>query len=107
MGELTVEIEDGDRGVCVSARGELDLATAERLQRAIIEAEDRAGARPLTIDYSALDFMDSTGLQVLLDADVRALEAGRELVVVPGAGEARRVLELADALERLKVTEVR
>jgi anti-anti-sigma factor len=59
------------------------------------------------IDYSGLHFMDSTGLQVLLDADVRAAKAGRRLVVVPGDGEARRVLELVDVLDRLQVAEVR
>lgn len=94
-------------GVRVAAVGELDLLTADRLERAIHAAEERVGAGRLVLDYSGLDFMDSTGLQLLLDADVRAAEAGRALVVAVGDGEARRVFKLVDVLSRLRVTEVR
>jgi len=89
----------------VTVRGELDLSTAERLETALREAEARADDR-LTLDYSGLDFIDSTGLQVLLDADHRAAASGRRLVVVLGTGEARRVAELADAVDRLTVSDV-
>ncbi len=65
------------------------------------------GADALTIDLSGLDFMDSTGLGIVLDADVRASAAGRRLVVVPGDGEARRVLDLVAVTERLTVAEIR
>jgi anti-sigma B factor antagonist len=105
--KLTVETSADADAVRVAARGELDLLTAARLERALEEAESSLGARRLVLDYSGLEFMDSTGLQVLLDADVRAAEAGWELVVAVGESEARRVLELVDVLSRLQVAEVR
>lgn len=107
MAELTVRTFEEEDEVRVAARGDLDLLTADRLERALEAAERRVGARRLVLDYSGLDFTDSTGLQVLLDADIRAEQAGRELVVRVGDGEARRVLELADVLTRLRVAEVR
>ena len=82
--------------------GELDLTTADRLERAILEAERATPAR-LTLDLAGVDFFDSTGLQILLDADVRARADGRELRVVTGTGEVARVLALTEVDERLSV----
>jgi hypothetical protein len=48
-----------------------------------------------------VSFFDSTGLQIVLDAEVRAREEGRSFVVAPGDGEPRRILELAEVAERL------
>lgn len=107
MADLTVETSQEEDGVRVAATGELDLLTADRLERAIHAAEEQVGPGRLVLDYSGLDFIDSTGLQLLLDADVRAAQDGRSLVIAVGDGEARRVLELVDVLTRLKVTEVR
>ena len=105
---LDVDIEGaGGASVVVRATGELDLATAERLARALEQVEARSALRELVLDYSGLDFVDSTGLQLLLDADVRAERSGWRLVVVAGDGEARRLLVLADVLGQLTVTDVR
>ena len=105
MAHLTVmTTEDGD-ALRVIARGQLDLSTAARLEDALHQAEAR-GPVTLLLDYSSLDFIDSTGLQVLLDADVRAQTDGRRLVVRLGTGEASRVVALADAARRLRVAEL-
>lgn len=107
MQQLTVERqEDGDGAVRLVLRGALDTTTGGQVDEALAAAEAVSPTR-LVLDFSGLSFMDSTGLQLLLDADLRAAEAGRELVVVLGAGEARRVVALADATERLAVADVR
>ena len=105
MAHLAVMTTDEASGPRVIVRGELDLSTAGRLEDALRLAEARADGQ-LTLDYSGLDFIDSTGLQVLLDADHRAAQAGRRLVVGLGTGEARRVAELADAVDRLTLADV-
>jgi anti-anti-sigma factor len=105
VAHLAVMTSESSGGLRITVRGELDLSTAERLEDALRAAEDRGGER-LVLDYSGLEFIDSTGLQVLLDADHRAAAAGRRLVVVLGTGEARRVAELADAVDRLTVSDV-
>src|SRR3954463_429431 len=97
--------DDGD-GLRIIVRGQLDLSTGERLEQALAEAERRANGGGITLDYSGLEFLDSTGLQILLDADVRASRDGHRIAVVLGHGEARRVAELADVVDRLTVAEV-
>ena len=64
-------------------------------------------ARPdvLVLDLREVSFFDSTGLQLVLDADVRAREEGRTFIVLAGHGEPRRVLELAEVTDRLNLQE--
>jgi anti-anti-sigma factor len=90
--------------VRVVVRGELDIATGPRVEEELRRAETSAPAT-LVLDLREVTFFDSTGLQIVLDADVRAREEGRVFVVLPGDGEPRRILALADALDRLRVEE--
>lgn len=91
----------------IVVRGELDLGTVARLEDAVTAAESRTESAPIVLDLSGLRFMDSTGLQLLLDIDVRAEAAGREMTVLAGDGAVRRVLELADVEPRLRVLNIR
>ena len=88
----------------VIVRGELDVETGPRLQEELLAAEASAPAT-LVLDLSDVSFFDSTGLQIVLDAEVRAREQQRKLVVLPGDGEPLRVLELAEVADRLTLEE--
>ena len=101
---MAIDIRHQDEGdsVRIVVRGEVDMTTGDRLERAILEAEER-GAATVTLDLSGVDFLDSTGLQLVLDADVRAKQAGRRLVVAAGDGEAARVFALTAVADRLTV----
>lgn len=106
MRHLEIRVHADHHGPVVSVTGQLDMATAERVEAALRAAE--ADTPPvLTLDYSALEFVDSTGLQILLDADHRARQADRRLRVALGDGEARRVALLADVASRLSITDLR
>ena len=82
--------------------GELDLDTGPRLEADLRHAR-RAGPDELILDLSRLTFFDSTGLQIVLDCDVRARAEGHRFKLVTGDGEALRVLELAEVTERLTI----
>ena len=73
----------------LTLRGELDLGSAGRLERAL-----REHAGPVLLDLRELTFMDSTGVRVLLEASEVAAREGRALGVVPPAGgDARLIIE--------------
>lgn len=48
--------------------GDLDLATAGQLRGQLRDALDRGDVRRLVLDLAGLDFMDVTGLNVIVDA---------------------------------------
>jgi anti-sigma B factor antagonist len=81
--------------------GEVDLAV-EGAMRDALEALLESDARTLVIDLGELDYMDSTGVQRLLAAQVGADERGRRLEVRLGPA-ARRILLLCGVLDRFTV----
>jgi len=99
---FSVTIEESAGAVQVTLAGEFDISTAPRLEEALRRVEaDRPAV--LAIDLSRLDFMDSTGLRLLIGADSRARAAGRRLVVIQGNEMVQRVLRLTRLDERLEI----
>ncbi len=90
--DFTVDVCDGEPEVHLV--GELDLSTApllrEGLRRLLAD-----GSGDVTLDMSRLDFIDSTGLSVLVGAYKRAREHGRGMVLRSPQPSARKVLEIS------------
>jgi anti-sigma B factor antagonist len=89
---------EGD-SLTVAVAGEIDLSTAAHLATAIRDAEQTEVNR-IVVDLSAMSFVDSTGLSVLLEAIKRTRSDGNRLSFVPSKHEAvTRVLALTDTTE--------
>ena len=77
----------------VRLHGELDLAAAPPLSDALDDRiRDSAGA--FVVDLSAVEFLDSSTLSVLLRARALLGREGRDLALVCPPGPIRRVFEL-------------
>ncbi len=69
-GELRIETTWDGEALTLALRGELDLASARTLKRHLEEAQ-AGGVRRVVVDLCELEFLDSAGLHVLLDAHQR------------------------------------
>ena len=78
--------------VGVRLTGELDLASARLLERALREAEAERG--DVVLDLRDLTFLDCSGVRVILGAAQRARRAGHRLTVVPGPAHVTKVFTL-------------
>ena len=72
--------------------GELDPSTADRLREAL--ADDCGSSGDITLDLSALTFLDSAGFHVLMEV-CRALGPRGELVLRTPSPEVDRVFEIS------------
>jgi anti-sigma B factor antagonist len=99
---FSLDVTAGDDGcTTVSVAGELDLATADELSRAV-----RSGLATgaVIIDLREVTFMDSAGVRALNTALRESAEDGRELQVCVGKHPGViQVLEMTGMLELLPV----
>jgi anti-sigma B factor antagonist len=86
--------------------GEIDIATSPRLVAALNEVAAES-VQSLVVDLSAVDFMDSTGLALLVRAHRRMHRSGRGFAVVCPDGPVRRIFEITDMVGTLQVSPTR
>jgi anti-anti-sigma factor len=77
----------------VAVRGELDLSTAAELSRSLAAVLDQR-LQAVTIDLAGLEFIDSTGLTLLVRTSKRLREHEGVLRLASPTPAVRRVLEL-------------
>ena len=93
---VQLAIERRDEVVIARLTGELDVAGAPSMRDRISESVPTT-ARGLVVDFSRLDFIDSSGVAMLF-ALARRLGGRRQQlrVVVPRGGPVARVLEIVE-----------
>ena len=91
--EPVAGIERRDGFVVVSLAGELDLYNASTVRETLLECCSEAPER-LIVDLSAVKFIDSTALGVLIEARTRLANRRGFLLAAPGL-ETRRALEIS------------
>ncbi|MFG2531980.1 STAS domain-containing protein [Streptomyces sp. NPDC048516] len=95
-GRLHVEIRHHGASAVVTASGELDHHTADLLRESLEGCVDDGYAR-LVVDCSPLEFMDSTGLNVLLGARLKAEAEGGGVHLAGMQPVVARVFEITGA----------
>jgi anti-sigma B factor antagonist len=93
LAPFRVSVSRSDGRVLIAVDGELDLATAPEL-RDVLVALPEEGAREVTLDLTGLEFIDSTGLSVLVMAFTRERAAGGSLVIRNPSQSVTRILEI-------------
>jgi anti-sigma B factor antagonist len=100
MSGLDVRVDRSEGATVVRLRGDLDLATSGRLQRA---ATDDLLQGLVILDLAALSFCDSSGLRVLLDMHRRATGGAAGLRLAGPSSEVDRMFELSGTREYFDV----
>jgi anti-sigma B factor antagonist len=90
---LEVTRRDGVASSVLVVRGAIDVAQCRRLSTAIHDVL-RSGLQRLVIDLCGVEFVDSTGLAVLVQARRRAIGLGTELKLACDGATTLKVLAL-------------
>jgi anti-sigma B factor antagonist len=99
-----VETRTEERGTVLAVSGELDLASAPALEEEL-EKVINGGSGTVIVDLRDLEFIDSTGLSVLVKAHQRAQESDCSFGLVRGGAQVQRLLSLTGLEDRLAVVE--
>lgn len=101
--EVRSEVLDG-RIHHIVVRGELDLSTAPDLAEDLRAARD-AGGRSILIDLSDCEFIDSSGLAVIVESwrDVEGRQGDDRLVMCCAGVQVQRLLRITGTDEAIPV----
>ena len=100
-------VRDAAQVPLLAPAGDLDLHTSRELASRLAEMAGQP-AGDAVLDLTALRFMDSTGLSVVLKAVHRFSRQGKRLVlVVPTEGNVARLFDFSNARERVTIVRTR
>jgi anti-sigma B factor antagonist len=88
----------------VHVAGELDIATAPRLEQTLRDAQ--GPARLVVLDLRELTFIDIRGIRAIIDAGIRARQAGRRLVLVRVPQIVDRMLTLTGSSDQVEISDI-
>jgi anti-sigma B factor antagonist len=91
--ELDVTVRNQDGTAVVAVAGEIDVYTSPLLQERLVEVL-KDGSSSIVLDLSAVTFLDSTGLGVLITGLKRCRSAEGDLVLVTAQPNVLKVLEI-------------
>lgn len=99
------DISRQDTALRVALFGDFDMNGVLRLEPELGRALDAGQVNQVELDLSGLEFVDSTGLGVVLDLYGRAREGEFDFSIVPGPRHVQRVFEVTRLDEMLPFTE--
>lgn len=106
MSELVIEQETAGDIIVIAPAGRIDSATAKTLEAAVLGVVD-AGNNRLVVDLSAVDYVSSAGLRVILLAGKKAKAGGGGLVLAGLQPTIRDVFEISGFLRLFEVRDTR
>ena len=90
VGDLAILSEQtGDLAV-ITVSGDLGITTAHTLEQELQRAE-ATGVAEILLDLRSLDFIDTTGVRVLIAASRRSRDGGERLRIIRGSAPIQRV----------------
>jgi anti-sigma B factor antagonist len=102
MTAMTILVtRDGDAGI-LHVGGDITSGSEPELMKAYAQASD-AGATAIVLDFSALDYMNSGGIGLLVTLLVRCQRAGQRLLATGVSEHYRQILSLTRLDEAIEI----
>lgn len=102
--ELGLEVDDRNPYSVLTVKGEVDVYSAPRLRERLVDLVSQ-GHRKIVVDLDAVDFLDSTGLGVLVGGLKRLRSHGGDLSLVCTQARILKVFEITGLTTVFKISE--
>ncbi len=103
MPRFEVKLTTDTSRSCAQLRGELDLATAPRMEE-LLDELCRDGYRQIILDMSGLEFLGASALSVFVRVNQALRAAGGDLVLTRPSRMASRILSITGLDTTLTIT---
>ena len=98
-----VSISLGGNDMLCSIHGDIDHHNARMIRMQIDDELYKQRPRKLTLDLSRVEFMDSSGLGLILGRFNKASEIGTEFTLLNPADSVRKILDVAGIARVIKI----
>ena len=98
--EKLTELSFANYTLNVKIRGDIDHHSVKRVRAQIDEAILQKKPQLIVLDLSSVDFMDSSGLGLILGRYSYAVDIGSRLILYKPTNRIKRILEMA-GIERI------
>ena len=99
--EILSSMNDGV--LCVKPFGDIDHHTAKNMREAIDALIIKNNPRELALDLSAIDFMDSSGLGLVLGRYKKQSDIGGSFKIINPSRRTMQILQLAGVEKIIKI----
>jgi len=103
---LLTKTEVLDESLFVKITGELDLKVADKLRTDLDRLIDENPGKELVLDFSNVNFIDSSGLGVLLGRYKKTCSTGTKIYIEDVQPQVKRVLELSGIARLINITDM-
>jgi anti-anti-sigma factor len=100
FGDLEIRAARDRHRYVIALAGELDIGGVDRVTEELLCAE-ATGAVQIVLDLAELQFIDSSGVRLVLEADARSRADGNRLRLTRGPAAVQRVFVLSGIEDRL------
>lgn len=100
---MQLQIREEKENIYVKIHGELDLKVADDLRQELDETLDKIDKKDLVLDFIGVDFIDSSGLGVILGRYKRLSMLEGKLVILNPNPNVKRILELSGITSLIEV----
>jgi anti-anti-sigma factor len=103
-GVLTVRVEQEGDELVVRVSGELDIASAKRLEDELLQTID-SDTSAVVLDLGGVSFIDSTGVRLLIFAAEHSRSKGVPLRILDGSAQVKEMIETSGVEDLLPLTD--
>ncbi|TGA98168.1 anti-sigma F factor antagonist [Sporolactobacillus shoreae] len=100
---LKMDLEVRNGVLCIRLEGELDHHTADELRTRVNELMDEEMVQHILLNLGSLEFMDSSGLGVILGRYKKIAGLGGEMVVCSISPAVHRLFELSGMFKIIRL----
>ena len=105
-GNILLKTEVLDESLFVKIAGELDLKVADKLRTDLDRLIDENPGKELILDFTNVNFIDSSGLGVILGRYKKICLTGSKICIKDVQPQVKRVLELSGISRLINVTDL-
>ena len=101
--EFSVAVQSEGSTEIVAVRGEIDIATADAVRAELNAALERG--RPVVLDLREVEFMDTQGLAVVIEAQQATSGDGSRFAITRAPDNVHRLFDMIGLTPRLTIVD--